>query len=97
LEGSQALPASPSDRVEFEFSVKYSDLMWWCWRYGGCYSSKFESWVIGRAAWEAIGGLESQSYFTTDGQSVSMSWCRAQYGTFDQRYSYYYFFLLSSL
>jgi hypothetical protein len=28
LEGSQALPASPSDRVEFEFSVKYSDLMW---------------------------------------------------------------------
>jgi hypothetical protein len=24
LEGSQALPASPSDRVEFEFGVKYS-------------------------------------------------------------------------
>jgi hypothetical protein len=29
---------------------------------------------------------QSQSYFTTDGQSVSMSWCRAQSGTFDQRY-----------
>jgi hypothetical protein len=24
---------------------------------------------------------QSQSYFTTDGQSVSMSWCRAQIGT----------------
>jgi hypothetical protein len=33
---------------------------------------------------------QSQSYFTTDGQSVSMSWCRAQFGTFDQRY--YFFF-----
>jgi hypothetical protein len=29
---------------------------------------------------------QSQSYFTTDGQSVSMSWCRAQFGTFDQRF-----------
>jgi hypothetical protein len=28
---------------------------------------------------------QSQSYFTTDGQSVSSSWCRAQFGTFDQR------------
>jgi hypothetical protein len=28
---------------------------------------------------------QSQSYFATDGQSVSMSWCRAQSGTFDQR------------
>jgi hypothetical protein len=35
---------------------------------------------------------QSQSYFTTDGQSVSMSWCRAQLGTFDQRY-YTFFFL----
>jgi hypothetical protein len=35
---------------------------------------------------------QSQSYFTTDGQSVSMSWCRAQIGTFDQRY-YFLFFL----
>jgi hypothetical protein len=34
--------------------------------------------------------FQSQSHFTTDGQSVSMSWCRAQIGTFDQRY---YFFL----
>jgi hypothetical protein len=31
------------------------------------------------------GQSQSQSYFTTDGQSVSMSWCRAQFGTFDQR------------
>jgi hypothetical protein len=31
------------------------------------------------------------SYFTTDGQSVSMSWCRAQSGTFDQRYFIYFF------
>jgi hypothetical protein len=29
---------------------------------------------------------QSQSYFTTDGQSVGSSWCRAQFGTFDQRY-----------
>jgi hypothetical protein len=30
---------------------------------------------------------ESESeYITTDSQSVSMSWCRAQSGTFDQRY-----------
>jgi hypothetical protein len=50
LEGSQALPASPSDRVEFEFSVKYSDLIWCSWRYGGCFGSKLEYLVIGRAA-----------------------------------------------
>jgi hypothetical protein len=37
LEGSQALPASPSDRVGFDFSVKYNDLMWRSWRYGGCF------------------------------------------------------------
>jgi hypothetical protein len=36
---------------------------------------------------------QSQSYFTTDGQSVSMSWCRAQSGTFDQRYIFFFFFL----
>jgi hypothetical protein len=42
LEGSQALPASPSDRVEFDFSVKYNNLMWRSWRYGGCFGSKFE-------------------------------------------------------
>jgi hypothetical protein len=29
---------------------------------------------------------QSQSYITTDGQSFSMSWCRAQSGTFDQRF-----------
>jgi hypothetical protein len=34
LEGSQALPASPSDRVGIEFGVKYSNLMWRSWRYG---------------------------------------------------------------
>jgi hypothetical protein len=33
---------------------------------------------------------QSQGYFTTDGQSVSMSWCRAQSGTFDQ--SFFFFF-----
>jgi hypothetical protein len=37
---------------------------------------------------------QSQSYFATDGQSVSSSWCRAQSGTFDQRY---YFFLITVL
>jgi hypothetical protein len=35
LEGSQALPASLSDRVGFDFSVK-NNLMWRSWRYGGC-------------------------------------------------------------
>jgi hypothetical protein len=35
---------------------------------------------------------QSQSYFTTDGQSVSMSWCRAQFGTFDQRYYFFFCF-----
>jgi hypothetical protein len=29
---------------------------------------------------------QSQSHITTDGQSVSMSWCRAQSGTFDQSF-----------
>jgi hypothetical protein len=29
------------------------------------------------------------SYFTTDGQSVGMSWCRAQSGTSDQRYIFF--------
>jgi hypothetical protein len=37
---------------------------------------------------------QSQSYFTTDGQSVSMSWCRAQFGTFDHIYIYIYIFFL---
>jgi hypothetical protein len=32
---------------------------------------------------------QSQSYFTTDGQSVSMSWCRTLFGTFDQRYFFF--------
>jgi hypothetical protein len=36
---------------------------------------------------------QSQSHFTTDDQSVSMSWCRAQSGTFDQRYLFIFFFL----
>jgi hypothetical protein len=30
--------------------------------------------------------LSSQSYITTDSQSVSKSWCRAQIGTFDRRF-----------
>jgi hypothetical protein len=29
--------------------------------------------------------LDSQRHITTDSQSVSKSWCRAQSGTFDQR------------
>jgi hypothetical protein len=32
------------------------------------------------------GQSQSQSHITTDGQSVSMSWCRAQSGTFDQSF-----------
>jgi hypothetical protein len=32
---------------------------------------------------------QSQSYFTTDGQSVSSFWCRAQFGTFDQRFFFW--------
>jgi hypothetical protein len=32
-----------------------------------------------------------QSYITSDGRSVSKSWCRAQSGTFDQRYIYIFF------
>jgi hypothetical protein len=28
---------------------------------------------------------QNQSHITTDGQSVNMSWCRAQSGNFDQR------------
>jgi hypothetical protein len=35
---------------------------------------------------------QSQSYFTTDSQSVSTSWCRARFGTFDQRYFFFFFF-----
>jgi hypothetical protein len=35
---------------------------------------------------------QSQSHITTDGQPVSISWCRAQSGTFDQSF----FFLLQS-
>jgi hypothetical protein len=39
------------------------------------------------SGWMATTGQsQSQSYFTTGGQSVSMSWCRAQSGTFDQRF-----------
>jgi hypothetical protein len=33
--------------------------------------------------------LQSQSLIATDGQSVSMSWCRAQSGTFDQRFLFF--------
>jgi hypothetical protein len=33
---------------------------------------------------------QSQSYITTDSQSVSKSWCRAHSGTFDQR-SFFFF------
>jgi hypothetical protein len=35
---------------------------------------------------------QSQSYITTDSQAVSMSWCRAQSGTFDQRPYFFVFF-----
>jgi hypothetical protein len=36
---------------------------------------------------------QSQSYITTDSQSVCKSWCRAQSGAFDQRYfSFFLFF-----
>jgi hypothetical protein len=34
---------------------------------------------------KTVSQSQSQSYSTTDSQSVSMSWCRAQSGTFDQR------------
>jgi hypothetical protein len=37
---------------------------------------------------------QSQSYFITDGQSVSSSWCRAQSGTFDRRFFFFFFFFL---
>jgi hypothetical protein len=40
---------------------------------------------------------QSQSNFTTDGQSVSMSWCRAQLGTFDQRYFFFFFLKVAVL
>jgi hypothetical protein len=33
---------------------------------------------------------QSQSHITTEGQSVSVSWCQAQSGTFDQR-SFFFF------
>jgi hypothetical protein len=39
---------------------------------------------------------QSQSYFTTDSQSVSMSWCRTQSGTFDQRSYFFVFFVFES-
>jgi hypothetical protein len=39
---------------------------------------------------------QSQSYITTDSHSVSMSWCRAQSGTFDQR-SYVFLFKVTVL
>jgi hypothetical protein len=35
----------------------------------------------------------SQSHVTTDGRSVSMSWCQVQSGTFDQRYVFFFTFL----
>jgi hypothetical protein len=38
---------------------------------------------------------QSQSYITTDSQSVSKSWCRAQSGTFDHIYFFFFFFFLS--
>jgi hypothetical protein len=37
------------------------------------------------------------SHFTTDGQSVSMSWCRAQSGTSDQRFFFFKVTVLSYL
>jgi hypothetical protein len=41
--------------------------------------------------------VKSQSYITTDSQSVSKSWCRAQSGTFDQRYFSFFFLKVSVL
>jgi hypothetical protein len=40
---------------------------------------------------------QSQSYITTDSQSVNMSWCRAQSGTSDKRSYFFGFFLFLKL
>jgi hypothetical protein len=55
--------------------------------YGG------DIWTSHNAEWSPCwqSQSQSQSHFTTDGQSVSMSWCRAQFGTFDQRYYFFFF------
>jgi hypothetical protein len=53
LKGSQALPASPSGRVEIEFDVKYSNLMWRPWRYGDYFGTKFEK-------FNPLGGLHGK-------------------------------------
>jgi hypothetical protein len=37
-----------------------------------------------------IASSQSQSHITTDGQSVSMSWCEAHSGTFDQRRFFFF-------
>jgi hypothetical protein len=38
--------------------------------------------------------VQSQSHIATDGQSASMSWCRAQSGTFNQRFFFFESFSL---
>jgi hypothetical protein len=38
--------------------------------------------------------VHSQSHSTTDGQSVSMSWCRAQSRTFEQRFFFQCYILV---
>jgi hypothetical protein len=40
---------------------------------------------------------QSQSYFITDGQSVSSSWCRAQSGTFDRIFFFFFFWKVTVL
>jgi hypothetical protein len=57
----------------------------------------FEIALSGPLSWTTLrcsetGQSQSQSYFIADGQSVSSSWCRAQSGTFDQRYYFFLFF-----
>jgi hypothetical protein len=42
---------------------------------------------------DLVGHTLRQSHITTDGQSVSTCWCRAQTGTFDQRFFFFSKFL----
>jgi hypothetical protein len=40
---------------------------------------------------------QSKSHITTDGRSVSMSWCRARFGTCDRILFYFFFFKVAVL
>jgi hypothetical protein len=51
---------------------------------------------VGKAVWKFPLISQSQSHIATDGRSVSMSWCRAQSGTFDQRIFFFKVTVLSS-